>query len=30
MGAAMSVTALISIVALWFIVRPSRVPELSA
>lgn len=30
MGAAMSVTALISIVALWFIVRPSRVPALAA
>lgn len=30
MGAVMSVTALVSIVALWFIVRPSRVPALSA
>ncbi|MET0853528.1 MAG: multidrug effflux MFS transporter [Microterricola sp.] len=30
MGAVMSVTALVSIIALWFIVRPSRVPALSA
>ncbi|WP_130507483.1 multidrug effflux MFS transporter [Microterricola gilva] len=30
MGAVMSVTSIISIAALWFIVRPSRVPELSA
>ncbi|HEY9424774.1 MAG TPA: multidrug effflux MFS transporter [Microterricola sp.] len=30
MGAVMSVTALVSIVALWFIVRPSRVPALAA
>lgn len=30
MGAVMSVTALVSIIALWFIVRPSRVPALTA